>query len=127
MKEKTGNFVYLAKTEDEIEVLINEKIIKNEKHIRVLRFLYENSGIYVTDLEDFMDCSLAVLKTLEKHLYIEFRKERMKRNPFINKNIQKDNAKILNDEQQICFDGIKYSIEHNKFSNNLIYGITGSR
>lgn len=127
MKAKTGNFVYLAKTEDEIEVLIEEKVIKSEKHIRVLRFLYENSGIYSTDLETFTDCSHAILKTLEKNGYIEFRKERMKRNPFINKNIKKDKAKILTDEQQICFDGIKYSIEHNEFSNNLIYGITGSR
>ena len=127
MKEKTGNFVYLAKTEDEIEVLIEEKVIKSEKHIRVLRFLYENSGIYSTDLEAFTDCSHAILKTLEKNGYIEFRKERMKRNPFINKNVQKDRAKTLTDEQQKCFDGIKYSIENQEFSSNLIYGITGSR
>lgn len=127
MKEKTGNFVYLTKTEDEIEILIEDKKIKSEKHIRTLRFLYENSGIYSTDLETFTDCSHAILKTLEKNGYIEFRKERMIRNPFIHKDIPKDKAKILTDEQQICFDGIKYSIENNEFSNNLIYGITGSR
>lgn len=126
-KEKTGNFVYLAKTEDEIEVLIEEKVIKSDKHIRVLRFLYENSGIYSADLETFADCSYAILKTLEKKGYIEFRQERMSRNPFINKNIKKDKAKILNDEQQKCFDGIKYSIDNHEFSYNLIYGITGSR
>ena len=126
-KAKTGNFVYLTKTEDEIEILIEEKTIKSDKHIKVLRFLYENSGIYSIDLETFMDCSHSILKTLEKNGYIEFRKERMKRNPFINKNIEKDKPKILTQEQQTCFDGIKYSIDNNEFSNNLIYGITGSR
>ena len=127
VKEKTGNFVYLLKSKEELESFIEEKKIKSEKHIRILRFLYENSGIYSTDLENYTDCSHAILKTLEKNGYIEFRQERMRRNPFIRKNIQKDEAKILTDEQQVCFDGIKYSIDHNEFSNNLIYGITGSR
>ena len=127
MKEKTGNFVYLIKDKDEIEILIEQKIIKSEKHIRVLRFLYENSGIYSTELESFTDCSHSILKTLEKNGYIEFRKERIKRNPFFNKNINKDEDKIFTEEQQVCFDGIKYSIDHDEYSNNLIYGITGSR
>ena len=127
MKEKTGNFVYLKKDKEQIEILIEKKIIKSEKHIRILRFLYENSGIYKTDLESYTDCSNAILKTLEKNDYIEFRKERISRNPFINKKIVRDNAKKLTDEQQICFDGIKYSIDNKLFSNNLIYGITGSR
>ena len=51
IKEKTGNFIYLTKTKDEIENLIEEKIIKSQNHIKVLRFLYENSGIYSTELE----------------------------------------------------------------------------
>lgn len=127
VKEKVGNFVFLTKSKDEIEVLIEEKVIKSEKHKKILRFLYENSGIYSTDLEVYCECSHSILKTLEKNGYIEFRKERITRNPFINKNVKKDNAKILTDEQQVCFDGIKYSIDNNEFSNNLIYGITGSR
>ena len=68
-KEKTGNFVYLSKSEEEIEQGITEKIIKSEKHIKILRFLYENSGIYSTELEAFLDCSHAMLKTLEKHIF----------------------------------------------------------
>ena len=127
VKEKYGNFVYLLKSKDEIEFLIEDKIIKSEKHIKILRFLYSNSGIYSSDLEMYLDCSHSILKTLEKKGYIEFKKERIKRNPLINKNIKKDVPKILNNEQQECFNGIKYSIDNNEFSNNLIYGITGSR
>ena len=127
IKEKTGNFVYLLKSENDIELLINENVIKSEKHRKILRFLYDNSGIYSTDLEVYLDCTHSILKTLEKKGYIELKKERIRRNPLINKNIKKDEPKILTDEQQVCFDGIKYSIDNNKFSNNLIYGITGSR
>ena len=64
---------------------------------------------------------------MEKNKYIEFKKERIARNPFINKNVKRDEKKVLTDEQQKCFNGIKYSIDNNEFSNNLIYGITGSR
>jgi primosomal protein N' (replication factor Y) len=127
MKEKTGNFVYLAKTQDEIEILIDTKVLKSDKQIRALRFLYQNDGIYIADLEALTEVSHSILKTLEKNGYIQIRQELIERNPFIHKDIQQDEAKILTDEQQVCFDGIKYSIEHNQFSNNLIYGITGSR
>ena len=127
IKEKKGNFVYLAKTKDEIEILIEEKVIKSQNHIKILRFLYENSGIYSADLEVYCDCSHSILKTLEKNKYIEFKKERINRNPFINKNVKRDEQKVLTDEQLVCFNGIKYNIDNNEFSNNLIYGITGSR
>lgn len=127
MKEKKGNFVHLNKTKDEIETLIENKKIKSNKQIRVLRFLYENDNIYTTDLEVLADVSHSILKTLEKNSYILITQEVMKRNPFMNKNIKRDKAKILTQEQQVCFDAIKYSIENNEFSNNLIYGVTGSR
>lgn len=103
VKEKTGNFVYLTKSEDEIEILIEEKVIKSEKHIKILRFLYENSGIYSTDLEVYCECSHSILKTLEKNGYIEFKKEKITRNPFINKNVKKDKPKTLTEEQKECF------------------------
>ena len=127
MKEKTGNFVYLKKAEDEIEILIATKKLKSEKQIRALRFLYKNNGIYISDLEVLSDVSHNVLKTLERNGYIDIKESNIQRNPFIHKDIQKDSAKTLNQEQQICFDGIKYFIENNEFSNNLIYGVTGSR
>ena len=126
MKEKKGNFVILKKTPEEIEILIDTKKIKSENHIRVLRFLYKNNEIYITDLEALADVSHSIIKTLEKNGYIEIKSEVIKRNPFINKNIKKDSPKILTEEQQVCFDGIKYYIDNNIYSSNLIYGITGS-
>ena len=126
IKEKVGNFIYLAKDKDEINELIEEGKIKSEKHIRVLRFLEENDGIYSPDLEAFTDVSHGVIKTIEKNGYIEIVEKQIERNPFINKEIERDTPKILTEEQQRCFDGINFCIECNEFSKNLIYGITGS-
>lgn len=126
-KEKKQSFVYLNKDKNEIENEIENKIIKSTKHIKTLRFLYNNEGIYKTDLETIVDVSPAILKTLEKNGYIKINSESVRRNPFINKEIKKDIPKILNQEQQKCFDKINEYIKNEKFSCNLIYGITGSR
>ena len=126
-KEKMGNFIYLNKTKDEIEEDIALKKIKGEKQIRVLKFLFNNDGMYIVDLEALTEVSSAVLNSLEKKEYIKKKQEQIRRNPFINKNIIRDKAKILNEEQQICFDKISEDIKENKFSCNLIYGVTGSR
>ena len=125
-KEKKGNFVFLKKDIEEINCLIEEGKIKSEKHIRALKFLEQNDGIYISDLEILADVSKAILKTLEKKEYIEFVEKTIERNPFLNKNIEKDEPKILNEEQKQCFDAINFCIESNEFSKHLIYGITGS-
>lgn len=126
VKEKTGNFVYLNKRIDEIEILIKTGKIKSDKHIRVLRFLEKNDGIYISDLENLTDINKGIFKTIEKNGYIKIQKEQIERNPFINKNIEKDEPKKLTEEQQVCFDGINFCIQNGEFSKNLIYGITGS-
>ena len=126
VKEKTGNFVYLLKDEDEINDLISNKTIKSEKHKRVLNFLIKNDGIYISDLEVLTDVSKAIFKTLEKNGYIEIVEKQIERNPFINKNIEKDEPKKLTEEQKKCYDSISFCIENNEFSKHLIYGVPGS-
>lgn len=126
VKEKKGNFIFLSKSKEEIEILIEKGKIKSEKHIRVLRFLEKNDGMYITDLENLTDVNRAVFKTIEKNGYIKIKEGQIERNPFINKNIEKDEPKILTEEQARCFNGINFCIKNNEFSKNLIYGITGS-
>ena len=122
VKDKTANFVYLKKDIDEIEFLITEKL-KSEKQIRILKFLEENEGIYITDLEMITDTSHAIIKTLEKNGYIEIVEQKVERNPFKDRNIKRDKKLKLTEEQQEAFDRIKES----KFNEFLIYGVTGSR
>lgn len=125
-KEKKGNFVYLLKDIDEINSLIETEKIKSNKHVRVLKFLEQNDGIYISDLEAITEVSRAIIKTLEKKGYVEIIEKQIERNPFINKKVEKDSPKVLNDEQKKCFDAINSYIQNGKFSKNLIYGITGS-
>ena len=126
IKEKTGNFVFLKKDIDEINYLIESEKIKSDKHIRVLKFLENNDGIYISDLEAITEVSKSIFKTLEKNGYIEIVEKQIERNPFVNKKIKRDEPKNLNKEQKRCFDGIGFCIDNSEFSKNLIYGITGS-
>ena len=126
VKEKTGNFVYLKMDKDEIEYRIESEKIKSDKHIRVLRFLEENDGVYISDLELLTDVSKSIFKTLEKNGYIEIVEKQIERNPFINKKIERDEPKKLTEEQERCFNGINFCIENDEFCKTLVYGITGS-
>lgn len=125
-KEKFGNFVYLKIAPEEIEEKIEEKIIKSEKHIKVLKFLIDNDGTYISDLEAITDVSKSIFKTLEKNGYIEIVEEQIERNPFINKEVKRDKPKILTEEQQRAYNAISRCIEDNEYTSSLIYGITGS-
>ena len=122
IKDKTANFVYLKKDEDEIELDIEVGKVKNAKHIKVLRFLEENDGIYKADLEVLMEISSSVLKTLEKNGYIEIIEQKIERNPFKDRVIKKDNPLQLTKEQQEAFN----KISNSKFNEFLLYGVTGS-
>lgn len=122
IKDKTANFVYLKKDIDEIELEIEIGKLKNVKHIRTLKFLEENDGIYIADLEILTEVSRATLKTLEKNGYIEIIEQKIERNPFKNREIQRDTPLELTKEQQEAFNKIRDS----KFNEFLIYGVTGS-
>lgn len=127
MKEKTGNFVALKKSQDEIEFEIETRKLKSEKQIRLLRFLINNDDTYISDLETFTEVSKGVMKTLEKNGYIEIYEKQIERNPFINKEIEPTTKLKLTEEQQIAYDKIEEAIDDQMNSEYLIFGVTGSR
>ena len=116
VKDKTESFVYLKKDTDEIEFDIETKI-------KLLRFLFENEGIHVLDLQYITEISRSIINTLAKNGYIEIVQEKVERNPFIHKDIKKDKPLKLTQEQQNAYNKIVES----KFKEFLIYGVTGSR
>lgn len=122
IKEKTANFVYLKKDEDEIELDIEIGKLKNEKQIKVVRFLEDNDGIYKADLETLMEVSSTVLKTLEKNGYIEIIEQKIERNPFKDREIKRDKPLPLTEEQKQALK----KIDNSKFNEFLLYGVTGS-
>lgn len=123
IKDKTANFIYLKKEIEEIEFDIEEGIIKSEKQKRLLTFLFENEGVHILDLEVLTDTSRSIIKTLEKNGYIEIAEEKVNRNPFAHKEINRDNPLKLTDEQQMAYD----KISKENYKEFLIYGVTGSR
>ena len=127
VKEKSLNFVYLKKDEDEIMQDIEQKKLKSDKQIRAINFLRQNDGILVTDLEVFADVSRAIINTLEKNGYIEIIEKNVQRNPFINKDVKASIDLELTNEQQIAYNSILDTINKEEFKEFLIYGITGSR
>ena len=127
IKEKTNNFVFLKKSEDEIEFEIETNKIKSEKQIRILRFLMENDAITVGDLEIFTDTSRAIIKTLEKNGYIEIVEKQVDRNPFMHKVVEKTEKLKFTEEQQNAYNKIEEAIEDRMNTEFLIYGVTGSR
>ena len=123
IKDKTANFVYLKREIEEIEFDIEEGNIKSEKQKRLLTFLFENEGIHISDLEILTDTSRSIIKTLEKNGYIEIEAQKIRRNPFEHKDIEKDKPLKLTEEQQLAYDKISTS----NYKEFLIYGVTGSR
>ena len=126
IKEKSARFVYLLKSEDEINEDIENKILKSDKQIRILKFLIENDEVSTVDLETFTETTSANIKTLENKGYIEVLEKQVDRNPFSNKNIEKTYNLTLTNEQQEAFDEINEKIINNEFSEFLIFGVTGS-
>ncbi len=126
VKEKVGQFIYLKKDIEDIEEDIAEKVIKSPKQIRCLQMLYENEGIHILDLEALADVDRVVVKTLEKKEYIEIVEQRIERNPFEFKEVERDQKRKLTYEQQVAYDTVVKSIDEKRFEQFLLYGVTGS-
>ena len=126
VKEKCARFIYLLKTEEEINEDIENKIIKSDKQKRILRFLIDNDEVSSVDLEMFTDTTSANIRALEQKGYIEIIEKQVDRNPYINKNIKPSNNLKLNNEQLMAFERISASIKNNEFGEFLIFGVTGS-
>ena len=126
VKEKKVNCVFLTNSKDDILSDISGKVIRSEKHIKVLKFLLDNEGIEACELEKIMNVSQSVLKTLEKNGYIRFEERKYERNPLIHKNVQRDEKLELNEQQKSAYNQIEFMIENEEFAEFLLHGVTGS-
>lgn len=126
VKEKSINVVSLKKDINEIELDIQNGKIKSEKQIKILRFLSQNNEATLQDIQVFTEGTRAIVKTLEKHEYVEIKEQTIQRNPFINKNIKRDSKYILTEEQNNAFITISEYMENEDYGEFLLYGITGS-
>ena len=119
-KEKTLNVYSLSKKIAEIETDIENKLIRGNKQIDVLRLLYDNHNMSLQDIEIMAKASSATVKTLVDKGYLKQSEKQIERDPFQEKEIQKTNELKLNIEQQDAYCSIDKPGEY------LLHGITGS-
>ena len=100
----------------------NLNFTKNDKQKRIIDFLLDNLEAPVSELIEYTDTSVAILKTLEKNGLITFKENRIYRNPFQNKDVKRTSPFLLNDEQRQALESI--NINENK--EYLLFGVTGS-
>lgn len=100
--------------------------IKSEKQKRVLRFIENNEGATVPEIEMLTDCSRAIVNTLVKNGYLEVVEKKIERNPLKDKKIEKSSNLILTQEQETAYQKVLSCIEQNKYQEFLLYGVTGS-
>lgn len=127
VQDKKINVVYLKKEKYEIEQEIENGTIKSEKQKRTLKFILENEGLTVPELEPLADTTRAIINTLVKNGYLEISEKKIERNPLQNKQIEKTQNLVFTKEQQIAYEKVKEAIENNEYKSFLLYGVTGSR
>ena len=126
IQEKTINTIYLKKDYEEIEFDIEANKIKSENHIKILKFVKDNEGATISEIEMFTNCSRAIVNTLIKNGYLEIVETKIQRNPLANKKIEKTSKLSLTEEQQEAYQKIEKSIDENKYEEFLLFGVTGS-
>ena len=126
VKEKTLNSVKLVKTAEEIEEDIENKILKSEKQIKLLKFMLENDDLLLTDIPVLTDVSTAIVKTLEKNGYVEIYEKQIERNPFLHKVVEQTKSLKLTKEQKHAYEMVENAIDDYMNSEFLLFGVTGS-
>lgn len=125
VQDKTINAVYLKKDIEEIEFDIQTNKLKSEKQKRIIKFVKDNEGVTVPEIEIFLDCSRAIVNTLVKNGYLEIIPKKIEREPLKDKNIDKTNNLTLTKEQQEAYKKVENAID--TYKSFLLYGVTGSR
>lgn len=127
VKEKTLKSVRLLKNEIQIEEDIQNKVLKSEKQIKLLKFLIDNDDVLLCELEELTEVSKAIIKTLEKNGYVEIYEKQVERNPFLHKVVEKNTNLNLTEEQQYAYNMVENAIDDYMNSEFLLFGVTGSR
>jgi primosomal protein N' (replication factor Y) len=126
IKEKTVRVAYIKRPVEEIIEEIESGRVKRIQQIRVLEILIDNEYVSVADILRFSSVSAGVLNTLKKYGFIDFKDIEVKRDPYVDKNIQRTAPLNLTSEQKNVFNETKAYIDNSQFKEILLHGITGS-
>lgn len=127
IQDKKINTIYLKKDIEEIEFEIDTGKLKSEKQIKALKFIKNNEGATIPEIEMFTSCSRAIINTLIKNGYLEIIEQKIQRDPLQGKTTKKTEALTFTQEQEKAYVKVKESIINNESRTFLLYGVTGSR
>ena len=127
IQDKIINTVYLKKDIEEIEFEIETEKLKSQKQIKALKFIKDNEGATIPEIEMFTDVSRAIVNTLIKNGYLEVVEQKVERNPLLLKEYIKTEKLQLTEEQRIAYEKVESAIIENRYEQFLLYGVTGSR
>lgn len=117
---------YMIAEEDKVRDILEQGKIKSDKQLRALTFLLDNEFATLDELSSFVDVSRAVMQTLEKHGMVQKIEKQVERNPFLNRTVERTSKLNLTEEQSIAYEKIERCMNREKFSEFLLYGVTGS-
>lgn len=123
---KKDTAIRLRVSSEKIMQDIEDNIITSAKHIRLLTFLISNDFVLLSDVVDGLDISRAVIKTVEKNGYIELYKVEKEIDLLEEFNVKKTYPKTPTVEQKAAIDKLNMKIYDEKFSECLLFGVTGS-
>ena len=126
VQDKVINTIYLKKEYSEIEFEIETNQIKSEKQIKILKFINDNEGATIPEIEMFTNCSRAIINTLIKNGYLEIIETKIARNPLASKKIERTNKLNLTEEQEKAYEKVEKAIEEKRYEQFLLFGVTGS-
>ena len=126
VQDKVINTIYLKKEYSEIEFEIETNQIKSEKQIKILKFINDNEGATIPEIEMFTNCSRAIINTLIKNGYLEIIETKIERNPLANKKNERTNKLNLTEEQKKAYEKVEKVLEEKKYEQFLLFGVTGS-
>ena len=124
--EKNINCVYLKIDYETLNFEIETGKLKSEKQKKVLKFIQDNPGCTIPEIEIFTGYTRGVVNTLLKNGYIEILQTKIERDPLVHKNIKRTTKLQLTQEQELAYNKIATTIENNTFEEFLLYGVTGS-
>lgn len=145
LNAKTRKVINLIKTEEDIDLDIENDILKTPKQIRVVKYLLENDNYSTLDDAIFgLEVSKDVILRLEKSGYLSIEEEEIIEDKLDNLNISRTTKLIPTDEQKCAINGLIDMYNNLNNSNDidnakdikrqvkqidnkaLIFGVTGS-
>ncbi|MGV8152742.1 MAG: primosomal protein N' [Alkaliphilus sp.] len=125
VKLKTEKYIELDICADDCETALL-KIKSAPKQKQILKYLCEEKKAALSDVITILNVSRASINSLVKKGFLRYVDYEVKRNPFLNIEVENYPKTIPSSEQKVAIEKIVEAIKEKRQETFLIHGITGS-